>query len=190
MDKPPRAFVLGHPVAHSRSPLVHGFWLKELGIAGSYEKVDVPPDRVASFLADFRRQGFVGGNVTLPHKEAAFAALDRVSDHARRLGAVNTIWTEPDGRLAGHNTDGPGFVASLDKDVEEGWESRVATVLLLGAGGAARAIVGALLDRGIPRILIANRRPERAETLRPSRPTGSRRWAGRRCRAGLGAPIS
>ncbi|HMO30442.1 shikimate dehydrogenase [Enterovirga sp.] len=165
---PPKAFVIGHPIAHSRSPLIHGHWLRTLGLAGSYERIDVPPAALAGFLAGFPAGGFVGGNVTVPHKEAVFTYLAESSQDltptARRLGAVNTLSLLPDGRLRGHNTDGAGFAASIDEAVGPGWE--VGQALVVGAGGAARAIVGALLDRGIPRIVVANRTLEKAQGLR------------------------
>ncbi len=163
---PVRAFVIGHPVAHSRSPLIHGHWLAEHGIAGSYERIDVAPDRLGAFIAAFPDQGFAGGNVTVPHKEAAFRLVQETTDTARRLGAVNTLSVGPDGRVCGHNTDGIGFVASLDEAVGPGWERAVGTAVVIGAGGAARAIVGGLLDRGITRIAVANRTAARSDAVR------------------------
>lgn len=161
----PRAFVVGHPVAQSRSPVIHGHWLRTLGLPGRYERVEVAPGAFADFLRGLREHGYVGGNVTLPHKEAAFRLVDAPSDAALRLGAVNTIWFASDGRLAGHNTDGLGFVASLDEQAGAGWGREVATALVLGAGGAARAVVAALLDRGVGVILVANRTEARAQNL-------------------------
>lgn len=158
----PKAFVVGHPVGHSRSPLIHGFWLQRHGIAGAYERVEVAPADFATFLRDFPARGYRGGNVTLPHKEAAFALADEVTDRARRVGAVNTIWID-DGRVCGDNTDGFGFVANLDQELGPAWS--VQTVLLLGAGGAARGVAAGLLDRGVERILIANRTLAKAESL-------------------------
>ncbi len=160
-----RAFVAGHPVAHSRSPMIHAHWLEAFGIAGSYERVDVAPDAFPDFLRSLSERGYVGGNVTLPHKEAAFRLVDEPTEAARRLGAVNTVWLGPDGRLAGHNTDGQGFAASLDEQAGPGWERDVATALVLGAGGAARAVVAALLDRGLAEIVVGNRTETRAQDL-------------------------
>jgi shikimate dehydrogenase len=164
-----KAFVIGHPIAHSRSPLIHGHWLRTLGLDGSYERIDVPPDALADFVSSFPSRGFVGGNVTVPHKETVFALLEaggqELSPTARRLGAVNTLALRDDGRLLGHNTDGAGFVGSVDEAVGPGWESGCGQALVVGAGGAARAIVGALLDRGIPRIVVANRTAEKARAL-------------------------
>ncbi|KAA2237861.1 shikimate dehydrogenase [Salinarimonas soli] len=156
-----KAFVVGHPIRHSRSPLIHGHWLREHGIAGSYERIDVAPADFAAFLRGFPGEGFVGGNVTIPHKEAAFQAVDHATERARRLGAVNTLWTA-DGRLHGDNTDGLGFVGSLDEAAGGSWEAATRTALVLGAGGAARAVAAGLVGRGVPRILVANRSPERA----------------------------
>lgn len=166
--------MIGHPIAHSRSPMIHGHWLDTLGIAGSYERIDVAPEALPGFLSTCPEAGFVGGNVTVPHKEAVFAWLGEhghtLSETARRLGAVNTLSLLPDGRLRGHNTDGEGFVASVDEAVGAGWEKDVERAVVLGAGGAARAIVGALLERGLPRIAIVNRTAARAEAIRSFAP--------------------
>ena len=159
-----KAFVAGHPVKHSRSPLIHGYWLREHGIAGAYERVDVAPAYFPEFLRGFAGQGYRGGNVTIPHKEAAFRGADEVTARARRLGAANTLWLE-EGRIRADNTDGLGFLAHLDDSLGAGWESDVGTALVLGAGGAARAVAAALLDRGIARVLVANRTVARAEEV-------------------------
>jgi shikimate dehydrogenase len=157
-----RAFVCGHPVAHSRSPLIHNYWLREMGIAGTYEGIDVPPEEIGAFLRDFPRMGFAGGNVTLPHKEAAFALASETDKAARLIGAVNTLWME-NGRIHGMNSDAPGFLANLDDHAPQWRRSRTATVL--GAGGAARAIVYALKESGIGTIRIVNRTLARAAEL-------------------------
>ncbi|MBX3531475.1 MAG: shikimate dehydrogenase [Rhizobiaceae bacterium] len=157
-----RAFVCGHPVAHSRSPLIHGHWLETHGIAGSYEKIDVPPAEFPAFAASLAARGFAGGNVTIPNKEAAFALVSRRDGAAQAIGAVNTLWFE-NGELVGGNTDAYGFSANLDERLP-GWRSAgMATVL--GAGGAARAVVHALAESGIGRIAIVNRTAARAEAL-------------------------
>ncbi|KUL95194.1 shikimate dehydrogenase [Bosea sp. WAO] len=158
-----RCFIIGHPVAHSRSPMIHGHWLAEHGLAGSYERVDVPPGEVAAFLDRIRSGEFAGGNVTVPNKEAVLPLLDHVSETARRMGAVNTIWIEG-GKLHGDNTDAFGFLAHLDGSAP-GWDSRVGTALILGAGGAARAVVHGLAERGVGRIILVNRSPARAQEL-------------------------
>lgn len=158
-----RCFIIGHPVAHSRSPMIHGHWLAEHGLSGSYERVDVPPGEVAAFIARIRSGEFAGGNVTVPNKEAVLPLLDHVSETARRMGAVNTIWMQ-DGKLHGDNTDAFGFLAHLDDRVP-GWGGRVGTALILGAGGAARAVVHGLAERGVGRIVLVNRSLARAEEL-------------------------
>ena len=159
-----RAFVVGHPIAHSRSPLIHAHWLERYRLPGTYERVDVPPEGFAGFLRSFAGQGFAGGNVTIPHKEAAFSGVDRRTARAERLRAVNTLWVE-DGAIWGDNTDILGFVAHLDQSLGRGWERGVETALVIGAGGAARAVAAGLLDRAVARVLIANRTPEKGRDL-------------------------
>lgn len=158
-----RCFIIGHPVAHSRSPLIHGHWLAEYGLAGSYERVDVPPAEAAAFIARLRAGEFVGGNVTVPNKEVVLPLLDEVSETAQAMGAANTLWME-NGRLHGDNTDAYGFLAHLDACVP-GWAERTRTALVLGAGGAARAVIHGLAERGVGRILLVNRSSERAVEL-------------------------
>jgi shikimate dehydrogenase len=159
-----RAFVIGHPVAHSRSPLIHGYWLRRHGIDGAYERVDVSPEAFPAFLNGLADQGYRGGNVTIPHKEAAYRIAGALTDRARRLEAVNTLWLEG-GRLHGDNTDILGYVAHLDQTLGAGWEQGIDCALVLGAGGAARAVAAGLLDRGIGRVVVANRTLARAEEL-------------------------
>jgi shikimate dehydrogenase len=159
----PRCFVIGHPIAHSRSPLIHGTWISQHGLAGSYERIDVPPAELPAFIARIRSGELTGGNVTVPHKEAVLPLLDEITETARTMGAANTLWCEG-GRLHGDNTDAAGFLGHLD-DKAPGWQGRVETALLLGAGGAARAIAYGLKTRGVSRILIANRSAARASEL-------------------------
>ncbi|MCJ2052644.1 shikimate dehydrogenase [Methylobacterium sp. J-070] len=162
----PRAFVVGHPIAHSRSPLIHRHWLAEHGLPGSYERLDVAPEAFPDFVRGLPGSGFRGGNVTLPHKEAAAALADSLTPRAERIGAVNTLVIGPDGHIRGDNTDAPGFCAHLDQSLGAAWPGRAGgTALVLGAGGAARAIVVGLAERGVARIRIANRTPARAEAL-------------------------
>lgn len=159
------AFVIGHPIKHSRSPLIHGYWLKQLGIAGSYRAVEVMPENIERFFADLKssNQGqFRGGNVTIPHKENAFRAADYPDELAEELGAANTVWLE-DGKLHATNTDGFGFLANLDQR-HEGWD-KAQSAVILGAGGASRAIIQALRNRGIAEIHVLNRTVERAQEL-------------------------
>jgi shikimate dehydrogenase len=157
----PKAFVVGHPIRHSRSPLIHGHWLAEHGLAGSYERVDVAPEDFEPFFRGFAERGFRGGNVTIPHKEAAFRLADETTGRARRLEAVNTVWIE-DGRIHGDNTDVTGFIANLDQ-VLGPW--RAGTALVLGAGGASRGVIAGLLERGVRKIVVANRTGGKAQEL-------------------------
>lgn len=159
----PRACVVGWPVAHSRSPLIHGHWLAEHGIAGTYERVAVPPEGLADFVAQLRAGAFAGANVTVPHKESVLALVDAADAIALAIGAANTLWRDGD-RLLATNTDVHGFLASLDDQVS-GWDARRDLAVVLGAGGAARAIVHGLRQRGFSRIAIANRTPARAASL-------------------------
>jgi shikimate dehydrogenase len=162
VDSIPRAFVCGHPVAHSRSPLIHGHWLAKLGIAGSYQAIDVAPESFADFLRGIESAGFRGGNITIPHKEAAFATVDEHDEASELIGAINTVWVE-DGRLLATNTDWSGFSDNLD-DGAPGWaDGRLAVVL--GAGGSARAILYALLRTGYREVRLVNRTLDRALEL-------------------------
>ncbi len=164
MADPIRAFVTGYPAKHSRSPLIHGHWLAEAGINGTYEIVETAPADFAAFMSALRdgSSGFAGGNVTIPHKENAFALADETDAVARELGAANTLWVE-DGRLKATNTDGYGFAANLD-DRAPGW-NEARTAIILGAGGASRAVIQTVRDRGVEHIHIVNRTVSRAEDL-------------------------
>jgi len=159
-----KAGVMGWPVDHSRSPALHGFWLKTLGIDGSYVRLPVKPEDLAKALRDLPRQGFAGVNLTVPHKEAAMAIVDEISPEARRIGAVNTVFVTADGRLKATNTDGYGFITSLKTGAPH-FNASDGPAVVLGAGGAARAICVALQDAGVPEICIINRTSERAENL-------------------------
>ncbi|TPL54984.1 shikimate dehydrogenase [Mesorhizobium sp. B2-4-4] len=158
-----KAFVTGHPIKHSRSPKIHGHWLARYGIDGSYQAIDVAPQDFAEFLSTLQANGYLGGNVTIPHKEAAFALVERRDEAAQQIGAVNTLWLEG-GQLWGDNTDSHGFAANLD-DHAPGWASNGPAVVL-GAGGASRAVIHALKQRGIRDIRIVNRTLARAVELR------------------------
>ncbi|ORE92097.1 shikimate dehydrogenase [Aurantimonas sp. 22II-16-19i] len=158
----PRAFITGWPVWHSRSPLIHATWLKAFELPGSYVRKGVPPEEIGEFFATLKDQGFVGGNVTIPHKVAAFEDVVRRDGDAEAIGAVNTLWFEGDD-LVGGNTDAYGFATNLDERLA-GWDA-AETAVVLGAGGAARAVVHALLTRGVGRVEIVNRTPSRAEDL-------------------------
>jgi shikimate dehydrogenase len=158
-----KAFVIGYPIRHSRSPLIHHYWLKKYAIAGSYEKIEVLPEKLASFLNDLERSGFRGGNVTIPHKEKVFEACAIVTDMARKVGAANTIWLE-NGRLCGDNTDVAGFLANLDAEAP-GWDEDCNKAAVIGAGGAARAILAGLAARGVKEVKIVNRSADRMTVL-------------------------
>lgn len=157
-----KAFVIGHPIAHSRSPLIHGTWLAEHNIDGSYEAIDVAPAELPGFFERLRAGEFAGGNVTIPHKEAVFALCDSVDPLARTIGAVNTLVMR-DGTVHGTNTDYLGFLGNLDAGAPD-WSADKKPAIVLGAGGAARAILVALKSRGIPVILL-NRTRSTADRL-------------------------
>lgn len=163
MSRFPRACVIGWPVAHSRSPLIHGHWLRTHVIDGTYEKAPVPPDAFSGFVDSMLKNGFVGGNVTIPHKAAAAVRCDWLTPRATRLGSVNTLWFE-DAKLCGDTTDGLGFLGALDQEAP-GWDARRGLALVLGAGGAAAPIVDALLSRNFARVIVANRTVSKAEAL-------------------------
>ena len=158
------AGVIGWPVTHSRSPALHRHWLKRYGIDGAYLPLPVAPANLPAALRGLAALGFAGANVTIPHKQQTAALMDRLDDGARRLGAVNLVIVEPDGSLTGRNTDGFGFIESL-RAARPGWRPpQLACVL--GAGGAARSIIDALLSAGVPELRLANRTRARAEELR------------------------
>lgn len=158
------AGVMGWPVGHSRSPRLHGWWLDRYGIDGAYIPLAVPPDRVAEAVRALPALGLRGANVTVPHKEAVIAACDRVDPVARRIGAVNTLVVAEDGTIEGRNTDAFGFMENLRADRPD-WRAGAGPAVVLGAGGAARAILVALADAGAPEIRLLNRTRDRAETL-------------------------
>jgi shikimate dehydrogenase len=159
----PAACIIGYPAKHSRSPKLHGYWLKNYGITGDYRAEEIAPEDFEAFVTDLAGHGYVGANVTMPHKDAAFR-LSEPDAKARAIGAANTLWLD-DGLLRATNTDGDGYVGSLDA-AQPGWEGRVADALVLGAGGACRAIVHALLARGVERVHVVNRTLSKAEAVR------------------------
>lgn len=158
-----RAFVVGHPIKHSRSPLIHGIWLKAYGIDGSYEAIDVEPTGLPALFARLRAGEFVGGNVTIPLKEEVLALCDSIDPLARTIGAGNTLVAN-NGKVHGFNTDFVGFLGNLDQKAP-GWSEALDQVIVLGAGGAARAVLVALRHRGIGSIHLLNRTPGRARAL-------------------------
>src|ERR1700675_1277225 len=157
----PAACLIGWPAAHSRSPLIHHYWLRTLGIEGGYVIEAVPPDEFGDFVFRLSLRGFVGANVTIPHKERALA-LSKPDARARAVGAANTLWFE-DGELCSTNTDVEGFINNLDA-CAPGWD-RATDALVLGAGGSSRAVVFGLIERGIKRVHLANRTVGRARAL-------------------------
>ena len=158
------AGVMGWPVSHSLSPVLHGHWLNSLGIDGAYVPLPVAPENFAEALNALAKMGFRGVNVTVPHKEAALAAVDAADALARRIGAVNTVIVGDDGKLTGTNTDGFGFLENL-KEGAPGWNATAGPAVVLGAGGAARAVIVALIDAGAPEIKLVNRTHARANRL-------------------------
>jgi shikimate dehydrogenase len=161
VTRPPAACLIGWPAAHSRSPLIHHYWLRMLGIEGGYNIEAVPPEGFAEFVLHLSTHGFVGANVTIPHKERALA-LTRPDERVRAVGAANTLWYQ-DGELRSTNTDIEGFINNLDA-CASGWD-RAVEALVLGAGGASRAVVFGLIERGVRRVHVANRTVERARAL-------------------------
>lgn len=158
-----KAFVIGHPIAHSRSPLIHGTWLAEHDIDGSYEAIDVAPADLPAFFERLRSGEFAGGNVTIPHKEAVFALCDSVDDLARTIGAVNTLVVR-DGKVHGTNTDYLGFLGNLDANAP-GWSDGPNDAMIIGAGGAARAVLVALRRRNGGKVHVLNRTLKNAQAL-------------------------
>ncbi len=164
-DKPyTLAGVMGWPVAHSRSPAIHTHWIRQHGLNGSYVLLPVQPDHLGDAVRGLRALGFAGCNVTIPHKVAAMALMDRIDPLATRIGAINTIVVEPDGTLSGYNNDAYGFIQSL-LDTQPDWRADAGPVTVLGAGGAARAILVALAERGAKEIRLCNRSLDKAQAL-------------------------
>lgn len=159
-----RAFVIGWPISHSKSPVIHNHWLKEYGLQGSYEKIAVEPEKLASFLTELKEGSFVGGNVTIPHKQALFDHVDVIHPTAKKLMAANTLWME-EGKLHADNSDGFGFLANLDQNCPD-WDNKTdKKALILGAGGACRPIINGLIERGFKNISLVNRTRKRAEEI-------------------------
>ncbi|MGK7650942.1 MULTISPECIES: shikimate dehydrogenase [unclassified Roseovarius] len=161
----PLAAVIGSPVAHSKSPQIHGHWLKTHGIAGYYIPMDVASDDLEHVLRTLPKMGFVGVNITVPHKEKVLEIADLITDRATLIGAANTLIFRKDGKIHADNTDGVGFIQNLRQNAPD-WNPKAGPAALLGAGGAARAVISALLEVGVPEIMIANRTRVRAEALK------------------------
>ena len=158
------AGLLGWPVAHSRSPVIHNHWLAQFGIPGRYVLFPVPPEKLEAAVRGIQVLGLRGCNVTTPHKQAIFPLLDRVDELARRIGAVQTVVVEKDGSLTGFNNDGNGFIQSL-KDAKPDWRPDSGPILVLGAGGASRAVVASLAAQGAKEIRLANRTQDKAQEI-------------------------
>jgi shikimate dehydrogenase len=159
-----QACVIGWPIEHSRSPAIHGYWLDRYAIDGSYTKRAVPPDNIETFLRSLGDEGLAGCNVTIPYKENAFAAAEEREPSATAVSAANTLWLDERGRLCAANTDTYGYMTYLTREAED-WNRRDAPVTVLGAGGAARAIVYGFLEAGVAEVRVFNRSVERAEAL-------------------------
>lgn len=162
--KIPLAAVLGHPISHSRSPVLHGHWLRRYDIRGHYIPIDIAPDDFDRKLHQLSGLGFVGCNVTIPHKETALALAHTATERARRIGAANTLTFGSDGAIHADNTDGYGFIANLTSGAPD-WTAASGPAVVLGAGGAARGVLHALLEAGVPAIYLSNRTHERAQAL-------------------------
>lgn len=161
----PLAGVIGHPIAHSKSPQLHGYWLRRYGIKGHYIPMDIGHVDLKDALATLPKFGFVGLNVTIPHKETVLQLADIVTDRAALIGAANTLIFRKDGRIYADNTDGSGFMANLRQSAPH-WVPANGPAVVFGAGGAARAVIAALIEVGVPEIRLANRTRPRAEAIR------------------------
>ncbi len=158
------ACVLGWPISHSRSPLIHNYWIKQYGLDAEYRREEVAPDKFVDFIGRLREQGYIGANVTVPHKQAALE-LSKPDDRAQAVGAANTLWYDNALVLRSTNTDVEGFLANLDA-ATPGWDRGLASAVVIGAGGGARAVIYALLAREVERVYLINRTHARSEELR------------------------
>ncbi len=161
----PLAGVIGTPISHSKSPQLHGHWLKTLGLPGHYIPMDVSPDDLETVIRSLPKMGFVGVNITVPHKERIMEIADLITDRAILIGAANTLIFRKDGKIHADNTDGYGFVQNL-KQSAPSWDPAAGPAAVLGAGGAARAIIASLLDVGVPSLLLSNRTRVRSDALK------------------------
>jgi len=164
-ERIPLAGVIGSPIAHSKSPKLHGYWLNRYGLAGHYVPMEIAADDLEETLRALPKAGFVGLNVTIPHKERVLAIADLVTDRAALIGAANTLIFRKDGKIHADNTDGYGFVENL-KQGAGSWDPAAGPAAVIGAGGAARAVVAALIDSGVPEVRLSNRTKTRADALR------------------------
>lgn len=164
-SKIPLAAVIGHPIAHSKSPNVHGYWLRKYGLKGHYIPMDIAQDKLADLLPRLADLGFVGANVTIPHKEKVMEIADLITDRATLIGAANTLIFRKDGRIHADNTDGYGFIENIRQAIPD-WNPKSGPAVVFGAGGASRAVLASLLDVGVPKIMLTNRTRIRAEKLK------------------------
>lgn len=163
--KIPLAGVIGAPIGHSKSPTLHNYWLKRYGIHGHYIPMEISQDNLREAIKALPKMGFVGLNVTIPHKEHVLDLADLVTDRAALIGAANTLIFRKDGKIHADNTDGYGFIENLRKGAPE-WDPRSGPAAVIGAGGAARAVLASLIDVGVPEIRLSNRTRARADALR------------------------
>ncbi|MFA3920067.1 shikimate dehydrogenase [Ruegeria hyattellae] len=161
----PLAGVIGHPIAHSKSPFIHRHWLTTMGISGFYVPIDVTAQDLETVIRTLPKAGFVGLNVTIPYKEAVMSIADKVTDRATLIGAANTLIFRADGLIHADNTDGYGFISNLREGAPD-WDPTSGPAVVFGAGGAARAVVASLAEAGVPRIILTNRTRPRAERLK------------------------
>ena len=165
LNRIPLAGVIGSPIAHSKSPALHTHWLKTLGIAGHYIPIDVAQEDLEHIVKTLPKMGFVGVNVTVPYKEKVMDFADLVTDRAALIGSANTLIFRKDGKIHADNTDSYGFIQNLRQKAPD-WDPKAGPAAILGAGGAARAVIAALVEVGVPEILISNRTKARAEKLK------------------------
>ncbi len=165
MTQIPRAAVIGNPISHSLSPKLHGHWLQRYGLQGEYSAIQVTEDDLEKTLRDLPKRGFIGANVTLPHKVSVMQFADQITDRATLIGAANTLIFKDDGRIFADNTDGYGFMANLRQGAPA-WDPKAGPAAIFGAGGAARAIIVALADAGVPEIILSNRTRPKSEALK------------------------
>ncbi len=165
MTNIPRAGVIGNPISHSLSPKLHTYWLRRYGLEGEYTALQVTEDKLEETLRSLPAQGFIGANVTIPHKVSVMQFADHITDRATLIGAANTLIFKEDGRIFADNTDGYGFMANLRQGAPD-WDPKAGPAAIFGAGGAARAIIVALADAGVSQIIISNRTRPKAEALR------------------------
>ncbi|MFK7838971.1 MAG: shikimate dehydrogenase [Bdellovibrionales bacterium] len=164
MSKPIKAAVIGHPISHSKSPLIHNYWIEQGGLNGSYEAIDIAPENLKEGVQKLIDEGYAGFNVTIPHKEAIMDLCDDIDHNAAACGAVNTVVIEESGKLRGLNTDSFGFLTNI-KSTSPDFDFEAGAAVVIGAGGAARAVVSGLIGQRIPEVILVNRTKSRAEKI-------------------------